>query len=276
MTASANFTLKEEIRAYWSERSATFDDNFGHRILPGPEHDAFAAAIRSHLGARPLRVLEVASGTGELTKVLLSLGHDVTGLDFSEAMVRRSRDKHRGEARARFHLADAENTLMPDAAFDAVVCRHLVWTLTDPVIALRDWARVLAPGGHLLVFDGDFVNLPLRGRLVRRAISAIERIVGPSRKRDPAIVAQHAAILGRLPFSGGLTFDVLRTLAEEVGFTDVRRSSYGRIAKAQRAVAGPVDWLGTFLFDRFILSARRRQAASRMAGAASAGSTSRR
>ena len=71
------------------------------------------------------------------------------------------------------------------------------------------------------------------------------------------LAAHHAAILRQLPFSGGLDFELLRGLAAEAGFTDIRRGSYARIARAQRRIAGPSDWLRTFLYDRFALSARR-------------------
>jgi SAM-dependent methyltransferase len=77
-----NHDLKEDIREYWSKRSATFDVAFGHRIPPGPELDAWAGAVRDAIGPEPQRVLELACGTGEVTNVLLSLGHDVTALDF--------------------------------------------------------------------------------------------------------------------------------------------------------------------------------------------------
>ena len=45
---------------------------FGHRIPPGPEMDAWAAAVRYAIGPEPRRVLELACGTGEVTNVLLS------------------------------------------------------------------------------------------------------------------------------------------------------------------------------------------------------------
>ncbi len=255
---AANWSLKEDIRLYWSKRAATFDQAFGHRILPGPEHDAWAGTIRSQLGSRPLKVLELASGTGEVTRVLLALGHKVTGIDFSEAMIARSRAKHRGDPNAAFVLGDAENTLEPDGAYDAVVCRHLVWTLTDPEAALRDWLRVLKPGGRVLVFDGDFVNLPWQGRLARRATALLERWTGPDGHRDPALAADHARILGQLPYRDGLTFGTLAALAGEVGFTRIERGSYRPIARAQRRVARSAqDWARTWLYDRFILSARK-------------------
>src|SRR6478609_7462199 len=63
-----------------------------------------------------------------------------------------------GQERLRFILADAENTLEPDASYDAIICRHLVWTLTRPEEAFREWFRILKPGGLLLFFDGDWAS----------------------------------------------------------------------------------------------------------------------
>ena len=39
-------------------------------------------------------------------------------------------------------------------SFDAVTNRHLLWTLTDPATALRNWHALLRPGGVLVVIDG--------------------------------------------------------------------------------------------------------------------------
>lgn len=74
----------------------------------------------------------------------------MTGLDFCEPMLAKARAKHAGKPRLRFVHADAGRTMEPDARYDAVVCRHLVWTLTDPPAAFADWVRILRPGGRLL------------------------------------------------------------------------------------------------------------------------------
>ncbi|MCI0752245.1 class I SAM-dependent methyltransferase [Teichococcus vastitatis] len=256
--SGANYALKEEIRDYWSERAATFDQAFGHRIPAGPERAAWLAEFRARLGEAPLSVLELACGTGELTGVLRELGHRVTALDFSEAMLARARAKHAGDPAARFFLADAEHTREAPAQYDAVTCRHLVWTLTDPAAALADWFRVLKPGGQLLVFDGDF-SAPRgwRGDAARRLITWLEQRQGADPVRTPEAAARGAAIQRQLPFAGGLTFERLRPLAEAAGFTAVTAQSYGRILAAQRRQAAPRDWLRTFLFHRFILHARK-------------------
>jgi ubiquinone/menaquinone biosynthesis C-methylase UbiE len=256
MTAAApNWSLKEDIRAYWSARAATFDDQFGHRIPPGPERDAWLRELGGRLGPRPLDVLELACGTGQISGVLIELGHRVTGLDFSEDMLARAAARHAG--RARFVLGDAEATLEPDAAYDAIVCRHLVWTLTAPGTALAEWHRVLKPGGRLVVFDGDFVNPSPVGRLAKAAIAQLDRWSGSAPHRDPRFDAQHRAILEALPFRQGLRFEHLADLAAAAGFTEIRRGSYAAIARAQRRGASLRDRLRTLVAERFVLDARR-------------------
>jgi ubiquinone/menaquinone biosynthesis C-methylase UbiE len=174
----SNSHLKEDIRDYWSRRSETFDLAFGHRIPEGSEFDAWAAAIRENLGPEPRRVLELACGTGEVTRLLLSLGHEVTALDFSEAMLAVAREKHAGAKRLRFLLADAENPMEPDETYDAIVCRHLVWTLTTPAAAFSEWYRMLKPGGILLFFDGDWAAPTRLGRWAGRAIAVLDKVIG--------------------------------------------------------------------------------------------------
>ena len=133
-TSRANHSLKDDIRAYWSKRAETFDNSTGHRIEDSAEAPAWQALFTQALG--PLagkRVLDLACGTGEISRMILALGADVTGVDFAEPMLERAQRKHKGAA-FRGHLADVENlSLEADSAYDAVITRHLVWTLTDPM-----------------------------------------------------------------------------------------------------------------------------------------------
>jgi ubiquinone/menaquinone biosynthesis C-methylase UbiE len=253
----ANSHLKEDIREYWSKRSETFDLAFGHHIPEGPEFDAWAAAIRDHLGPEPRKVLELACGTGEVTKLLLSLGHEVTALDFSDAMLAVARRKHLGREGLRFLLADAENPMEPDETYDAIVCRHLVWTLTTPRQALGEWYRVLKPGGLLLVFDGNWAAPTALGRLATRAISLIDRFSGVDPHYDGAMSDRHQSIMERLPFGEGLTSERLLSLLTEVGFRDAVVSSHASIAAAQRRSADLRNRLRTLLYRRFILCCRK-------------------
>ena len=253
---SANQDLAEEIREYWSRRSETFDLAFGHRVAPGPEAEAWAAPMRAHLGPPPQRVLELACGTGEITRLLLEQGHEVTALDFSEAMLAKARAKHEGAPRLRFLPADAQRAMEPEASYDAILCRHLVWTLTEPEAAFADWLRMLRPGGRLLVYDGDWAKPKPSGRWAARILALWDRIA-PEPYYDGPMSDRHAAIMARLPFGEGLTFERLSPLLTQAGFAQIREISHEPIARAQRRGEGLRNRLRTRLWRRFILLAEK-------------------
>lgn len=252
----SNRDLSEDIREYWSLRSETFDRAFGHAIAPGAEAAAWAQPMRDHLPPAPAQVLELACGTGEVTRLVHDLGHEVTALDFSEAMLAVARAKHADKPRLRFLLADAQNTMLPAASQDAILCRHLVWTLTRPEEAFADWVRVLCPGGRLLVYDGNWAAPARSGRWPARLLALWERL-SPDPLHDGALGARHAAIMDQLPFGAGLRFETLAHLLEQAGFTAVKQHSHTPIAKAQRRVNPLRNRLRTRVYDRFILTARK-------------------
>jgi ubiquinone/menaquinone biosynthesis C-methylase UbiE len=254
-TEQANYSLREDVRAYWSERSKTFDLSFGHRIEVGPEFNAWAEVISAAIGQRPQRVLELACGTGEVTAVLLALGHTVTALDFAEPMLERARTKHASNRRAAFRLADAEMTMEPDNQYDAVVCRHLVWTLLDPARALADWLRVLKPGGSLFIMDGNWSQPTRLGAWAQRAIAVLDRFNPPARVVSEEMSARHAEIVTGLPFRDGLTYGQLSALVSGAGFGDVARMSLRPVQSAQRRVGTLRDALTTLRNEQFILRA---------------------
>jgi ubiquinone/menaquinone biosynthesis C-methylase UbiE len=106
-----NYGLKEEIADYWTARSANFDLSPGHGIAPGAERSAWGQLLAGCLG--PLQgkqVLELASGTGEFTSLLVGAGADVTGLDLSPGMLAKARAK---VPAAKLFNGDAENTREP-------------------------------------------------------------------------------------------------------------------------------------------------------------------
>lgn len=252
-----NFHLKEEIREYWSKRSETFDLAFGHRIPPGPEFDAWQRPIRDMLGESPQTVLELACGTGEVTRLIHDLGHEVTALDFSEAMLSVAKHKHAGKPRLRFLLADAENTMEPDDCYDAIICRHLVWTLTQPEKAFQEWFRVLKPSGRLLVFDGDWAKPTRIGRLASMLIALIDRFSTPDQYYDGAQGEKHRKIMQQLPFGDGLRPERIIPLLKEAGFSDISLQSHAPIAVAQRKQADLRNRLRTRVYRRFILTATK-------------------
>lgn len=221
--SNPNWTLKDEIREYWSMRSETFDLSPGHEIFGDDERAAWHRLIRRHLGDGEGRaVLDLASGTGVISRLLSETGFKVTGLDFSEPMLERARRKHKAlKTGATFLIGDAEDTRQPDDHYDAVTTRHLVWTLPDPAAAFADWFRVLKPGGKVLIVDADMAARTLPQRIGRK-IAGWLKAVAPNPATTHGIDrAVHNRILERVHFSRGARAEDVAALLAGAGFEDI-------------------------------------------------------
>lgn len=248
-----NFDLKEQVRAYWTSRADGFDNSPGHRIRSDGEFAAYERLIRSHApGLVDGEVMDAASGTGEVTRLLRRLGCRVTGVDLSERMVALARAKHEGDPDVTFVEGDAERLLLPDAAFDGVVCRNLLWTLTDPDAAFSEWFRVLRPGGTVVAFEGNWMN-PDRLALILRAIS---RRLGRKVEVDKP---DFTSILDQLPFRESLTPADVTPRLVAAGFAGARFHSIRPVTRAQLSHASWAERfsLMSFARGRFMLVARR-------------------
>ena len=227
-----NRDLRDEIRDYWSDRAATFDDDPGHRI--GADMAAWQDLFRRHLGdAQGRALLDLASGTGEIARLCHSLGFAVTGLDWSEPMLDRARAKLPDVT---FIQADAERITLPSASMDVIVTRHLVWTLVEPTSAFAEWFRVRRPGGTLLVVDGDFVSRSLLGRIVQ--------IMSP-RSPQTESAARHKDILSRVHFSAGARADHVAGLLHAAGFDRIDIDT--NLAPIHRAQSAQLGWRKSLL-----------------------------
>lgn len=106
---------------------------------------------------RPQRVLEIAAGTGAVTRHLLQELPDahIVATDLNEAMLVQAR-KAVQSPRIEWRQADAQHLPFPDAGFDAVLCQFGVMFFPDKVLAFSEARRVLKPGGMYCfnVWDG--------------------------------------------------------------------------------------------------------------------------
>jgi demethylmenaquinone methyltransferase / 2-methoxy-6-polyprenyl-1,4-benzoquinol methylase len=118
-------------------------------------------------GMRPgMRVLDLAGGTGDLSALFAGAvggSGSVILADINEAMMRVGRDRlvDRGLAQVAFCRADAAALPFADASFDCVCIGFGLRNFTDKESALRDIARVLKPGGVLLVLEFSKPEHPL-------------------------------------------------------------------------------------------------------------------
>jgi SAM-dependent methyltransferase len=157
--------ILDDIRRFWDDDAATYDRAAGHRPRSAAVQAAWATALERLLPPAPCRVLDCGAGTGFLSLIAGRLGHAVTALDLSSEMLSQLRAKAADEGLdIETVTASAEE---PPTGFDAVIERHLLWTLPDPRAALRAW-RDSAPEGRLVAVeslwgDADPVEA-LRGR----------------------------------------------------------------------------------------------------------------
>lgn len=96
------------------------------------------------------RILDIGCGPGTLAKRLVEDGAAVTGVDPGVAALAEARD---AVPDARFEAASAEALPFPEASFDGAVMLNALHHVPDPAAALREAARILAPGGTLVVVE---------------------------------------------------------------------------------------------------------------------------
>ncbi len=98
------------------------------------------------------RVLDVATGTGSAAMaaaVAVGPGGTVVGLDLSAPMLAQARLRAAGLPGLNFVEGDAMQLPFPDHDFDVVLCASALFFMPDLVAALREWRRVLRPGGRV-------------------------------------------------------------------------------------------------------------------------------
>ncbi len=158
----------DTIAAYWNGRAVEFDS----------EHDTEDLALWSQTLEQAIglngdgAVLDVGTGTGFLALLLSKLGYAASGVDIAADMLAQGAEKAKCFGlQVDFQEAACERLPYADETFDAVVNCRVMWTLTAPEEAVREWKRVLKPGGKVISFmrmmdmtGGDFyggIDLPL-------------------------------------------------------------------------------------------------------------------
>lgn len=177
-------------------------------------------------------VLDLACGTGDLTRALALKGFAVTGLDISAEMMEVGKVKCRDLApQPQFILGSAEQIPFPDASFDAVTIAFGLRNFDHRAACLQEIRRVLKPGGRLAVLEFAVPKNPLWRALYLFYFKHAMRLVGKAVGSGDAYGYLVDSVLA-FP-----RYEALCAEFTAAGFTDVRYEMYsGGIAVCYSAV----------------------------------------
>lgn len=231
--------VHDRIREFWDADSPTYDATKSHAISDVMEAAAWRQAIREALPEPPARVLDVGAGTGALSLLAAELGHEVTGLDLSPGMLAQAERKagDRGLAE-RMTFAVGSATEPPAGPFDAVMERHVLWTLPDPVGALRAWRAV---AGRLVLFEGVWGATDPAQRAKDMLAGALRRVM----RTPPDHHAPYPEdVLAELPLATQSSPSPMIECVFAAGWAAVRLRRLRDVEWAARVHEGwPLGWL---------------------------------
>ncbi len=129
------------------------------RALHAPEKDVEAAILRHLTGGAIENLLDAGTGTGRMLELIAPHARRAVGIDVSPDMLAIARDRLlRGNIRnAQVRLGDTYRLPFPNGGpsngFDVVLFHQVLHYLDDPGAAVAEAARVMTPGGRLLIAD---------------------------------------------------------------------------------------------------------------------------
>jgi ArsR family transcriptional regulator len=141
-----------EANAYFSRNAARWDEI---RSLYVAEKDV-EAAIKAAAGKGPFkRLIDLGAGTGRMLRLLAPEAECAIGLDLSQQMlnIARVQASDAGLGNVELRHGDIFDTRLPNGHADLVVVHQVLHYLSDPAAAVAEAARLVAPGGRLLIVD---------------------------------------------------------------------------------------------------------------------------
>lgn len=204
------------IRALFNGIAPRYD--FGNAVLSGNLHRLWNARLVAHvLATNPEQILDLCSGTGEITKGMICKKPDssYTLVDFSEEMLEVAKKRLKAPS-IHFCQADAEALPIADNSFDAATCAYGIRNIQNRDKAFAELYRVLRPGACVAIAEltrprGSMLNtlhrlylrtmVPLIGRAItsneqayKYLCSSIEAFVPPEQIVDELKMAGFCAV----------------------------------------------------------------------------------
>ncbi len=204
----------EAVRTSYARWAPIYDKTFGALTNVGRKRAV------EYINSRSGNVLEVGVGTG------LSLEHydpkmQVTGIDYSEEMLTKARDKVRGLELGHvteLRQMDARALDFPDNQFDTVAAMHVLSVVPEPEQVIREIGRVCKPGGKVVVTN-HFVRKKGVLAVLERVFAPMANVIGWHSDFEVETVLSldslRLEVQRPLPPFGIMTFLVLEKTADQ-------------------------------------------------------------
>jgi ubiquinone/menaquinone biosynthesis C-methylase UbiE len=192
-------STKRSTRRWFDRRAGSYESGFTSRWRDPVQRESLAA-----LDLTPGdRMLDVGCGTGAGSRAAAATAGTVVGIDLSPKMIQQAVGLADGIENVRFEVGDAEQLPFGDHEFTSVLCSNAFHHYPDPLQATREMARVLAPGGRLVI--GDACADQAMARIADRFL----RVLEPGHVR-----LYRSTELGSFLHGAGLTQVMLRRMME--------------------------------------------------------------
>jgi SAM-dependent methyltransferase len=181
-----------QAEVYAAIRREAFGEDIGQNSWhTADEQDRFLTWLDLSPGQR---LLDVACGAGgPALRIAAAAGCSAAGVDIHEQAIHAAQEQARDRglgARAEFQVADASQPLpFVEASFDAITCIDALNHFPDRLRMLREWVRLLKPGGRALFTDPIIVTGPLANSEIAVRTSAGFYLVVP-RGYDELVIAE--------------------------------------------------------------------------------------
>lgn len=249
--------IKKEITKRWDFSSANFDTYHGHGIKSKEEENAWKTFFSALIEGKNKKVLDVGCGTGEISFVLGSVGQQVTGIDLSEKMLSVSESKLKLKKdlsqNINFVLGDAENPSFSEDTFDAIVTRHVLWTLPNPETALLNWKKILKPGGIIIVIDGIWDDKKVETKIRKKIGNYLIAI-----QEDQSIIKDFysSELISALPNVSGVPVKQGISYMKKAGLDEIKVISLEKMVDIQRKYM-PFRYKISYNYDYYAICGKK-------------------
>ena len=212
-----NEAILMENRTYWSHRAPSYSE-VNREELATRQHAVWQQVLTEQISARfpgrtpdQIHILEIGTGPGFFAILLAEAGYQVTAIDLTPSMLDEAR-RNAGQLcdYIDFQEMNAQDLVFDNESFDVILSRNVTWNLPEPEIAYAEWARVLKPGGLLMIFDANWYAYLFDNEAQAAYV----------RDRENSVEA------GLADYNVGDNFDRMEQLARRMSITRVARPTW--------------------------------------------------